>query len=144
MFERKTILLIEDNPDDERLTLRALRKNNVSNEVVVACDGKDAFDLLYAKTDAIRPSLIVVDLKLPGVTGFEVIERIRSEASTRTTPIVVLTSSADAGDMIRSYELGANSFVRKPVDATEFSEVVMQVAMYWLLLNEPAFTPQFA
>lgn len=139
----KTILLIEDNPTDERLTLRALRKNNIMNEVVVAGDGEQALDYLYAtgpyagRDRSETPPFIILDMSLPGVSGLEVLQRIRSEPETRLTPVVVLTSQEDPGNVSRAYELGANSYVRKPKDATEFADAILNLCMYWLLLNEP-------
>lgn len=142
--ESKLILLIEDNIDDERLTLRALRKNNIMNEVVVACDGQEAVDYLFGtgsfsgRDMSIMPAVVVLDLKLPRITGLEVLKRIRTEHSTRRLPVVVLTSSEDESQIDESYALGANSFIKKPTDPMEFSEMILQVAMYWLLLNRVA------
>ena len=143
----KVVLLIEDNEDDERLTLRALRRNNVMNEVVVACDGQEALDYLFAqgkyagRSASDVPEVIVLDLNLPKVTGLEVLERIRSNPETKPIPVVVLTSSADMAQIERSYLAGANSYVQKPSDPNEFSDVVLQIAMYWLLLNRNAAIP---
>jgi two-component system response regulator len=140
-LDSKLILLIEDNIDDERLTLRALRKNNIINEVVVACDGQEAVDYLFGTGSftgrdlAIMPSVIILDLKLPRLGGLEVLKRIRWDSRTRRIPVVVLTASEDETQVQESYELGANSFIQKPTDPSEFSEMVLQVAMYWLLLN---------
>ncbi len=142
--ESKLILLIEDNIDDERLTLRALRKNNIMNEVVVACDGQEAIDYLFGtgafsgRDMTVMPAVVVLDLKLPKLSGLEVLRRIRSEMATRRLPVVVLTSSEDEQQVEESYGLGANSFIKKPTDPTEFSEMILQVAMYWLLLNRTA------
>lgn len=139
-----TILLVEDNPDDEALTLRAFKKNNIRNDVVIARDGVLALDYLfgtgaYAGRDPEdRPVVILLDLKLPKIDGLEVLRRLRSDQRTRLTPVVVLTSSKEEQDLIQSYSLGANSYVRKPVDFTEFMEAVRQLGMYWLVLNEPA------
>ncbi|HWA82122.1 MAG TPA: response regulator [Fimbriimonadaceae bacterium] len=139
--ESKLILLIEDNIDDERLTLRALRKNNIMNEVVVACDGQEAIDYLFGtgsfsgRDMSVMPAVVILDLKLPKLSGLEVLKRIRSEMNTRRLPVVVLTSSEDEQQIEESYALGANSFIKKPTDPTEFSEMILQVAMYWLLLN---------
>lgn len=142
--ESKLILLIEDNIDDERLTLRALRKNNIMNEVVVACDGQEAIDYLFGtgsfsgRDMSVMPAVVVLDLKLPKLSGLEVLRRIRGELHTRRLPVVVLTSSEDEQQIEESYALGANSFIKKPTDPTEFSEMILQVAMYWLLLNRVA------
>lgn len=140
-LDSKLILLIEDNIDDERLTLRALRKNNIMNEVVVACDGQEAVDYLFGTGNysgrdlSVMPAVIILDLKLPRLSGLDVLKRIREDLSTRRIPVVVLTSSEDEGQIEQSYALGANSFIKKPTDPAEFSEMVLQVAMYWLLLN---------
>jgi CheY-like chemotaxis protein len=139
----KVILLIEDNPDDEALTLRALKKNNIMNEVVVARDGAEALDYLfgagkYAGRDlSLMPAVILLDLKLPKVDGLEVLERLRADARTRLLPVVILTSSKEEKDMLNGYKLGANSYIRKPVDFGEFMEAVKQLGLYWLILNEP-------
>ncbi|HVT12641.1 MAG TPA: response regulator [Fimbriimonadaceae bacterium] len=139
--DSKLILLIEDNIDDERLTLRALRKTNIDNEVVVACDGQEAIDYLFGtgsfsgRDMSVMPAVVILDLKLPKLSGLEVLKRIRSQAATRRLPVVVLTSSEDEQQIEESYALGANSFIKKPTDPTEFSEMILQVAMYWLLLN---------
>jgi two-component system response regulator len=143
MEPRHLILLVEDNPDDEALTLRALRKNNVSNEIVVVRDGEEALDFLYARNShAARgkheiPMLILLDLKLPKVDGLEVLRHIRAHAETRHTPVVILTTSDEDNDLVQSYSLGANSFVRKPVDFSNFMESVKQISIYWLMVNEP-------
>lgn len=137
----KVVLLIEDNLDDERLTLRALRKNNIMNEVVVAYDGLEAVDYLfgtgsYAGRDMeVMPAVVILDLKLPRMSGLDVLRQIRSDERTKKIPVVVLTSSDDESQIEESYELGANSFIRKPADPAEFSEMVLQLGMYWLLLN---------
>jgi two-component system response regulator len=137
------ILLIEDNADDEVLTLRALRKNNVRNEVVVARDGVEALDYLfgegsYAGRDtSVKPQLILLDLNLPRLSGLDVLKRIRADERTRLLPIVILTSSLEEQDIINSYSLGANSYIRKPVDFTQFVQAVSQLHLYWLVLNEP-------
>ena len=147
-MEDKVILLVEDNPDDEMLTLRALNKNNIRNEVVVARDGKEALDYLfgaglYAGRDlSVMPQVILLDLKLPKVDGFEVLNRVRSCESTKLLPIVILTTSNEDQDRIRGYGLGANSFVRKPVEFEKFIEAVRQLGLYWLILNEAAPVPR--
>jgi two-component system, response regulator len=139
-----TILLVEDNPDDEALTLRAFKKNNIRNDVVIARDGVEALDYLfgqgaYAGRNANEPpSVVLLDIKLPKVDGLEVLRRLRADERTKLTPVVILTSSKEEQDMIRGYSLGANSYVRKPVDFTQFMEAVKQLGMYWLVLNEPA------
>jgi two-component system, response regulator len=136
------ILLVEDNPDDEALTLRAFRKNNVTNEVVVARDGAEALDYLfatgaYASRDVTSlPQVVILDLKLPKIDGLEVLRRIRNTAQTRLLPVVILTSSNEERDRLEGYGLGANSYVRKPVDFAEFVDAVRQLGLYWLLLNE--------
>jgi len=129
------ILLVEDNPDDEALTRRALQKNNVTNEMVVAHDGQEALDYLFGAGRL--PQLILLDLKLPKIDGLEVLRRLRAEERTRLLPVVILTSSNEERDLVTSYSLGANSYVRKPVDFKEFTEAARQLGVYWLLLNEP-------
>jgi two-component system response regulator len=134
----KTILLVEDNPDDELLTLRALRANNLGNHVEVARDGAQALDYLLGEGHAARPlpELCLLDLKLPKIDGLEVLQRLRANPRTRGLPVVVLTSSREEQDIITSYELGANSYVRKPVDFEQFLEAVRQLGLYWLVLSE--------
>lgn len=140
-MDRKIILLVEDNPDDEALTLRALRKSNIMNEVVVARDGVEALDYLfatgaYAERDPGRmPEFVLLDLKLPKVSGLEVLRRLRADERTKLLTVVVLTSSNEGRDILESYRLGANSYIRKPVDFTEFIEAVRQLGLYWLVLN---------
>lgn len=136
------ILLVEDNQDDIVLTLRAFKKNNISNEVVVTCDGVDALDYLLGtgpysgrNTDD-SPAVVLLDLKLPKLGGLEVLQRIRANESTRLLPVVILTSSKEEQDLISGYELGCNSYVRKPVDFIQFTEAIQQLGIYWLLLNE--------
>lgn len=138
----KTILLVEDNPDDEELTLRALRKNNINNTVVVARDGVEALDYffgtgIYAGRDtAQQPQVVLLDLNLPRVDGHGVLARMRADERTRRVPVVVLTSSKEQEDIVAAYNGGANSYVRKPVEFGRFLEAVRQLGMYWLLLNE--------
>ena len=138
----KVILLVEDNPDDELLTLRALKKTGFRNEVVVAHDGVEALDYLFAsgpysgRDPAVMPQLILLDLKLPRVDGLEVLKRLRSDERTRRLPVVILTSSREQQDMLDGYGLGANSYVRKPVDFEQFVKAVEQLRLYWLVLNE--------
>jgi two-component system, response regulator len=149
---KDTILLVEDNPDDEDLTLRALKKNNISNAVVVARDGAEALDYLFCtgahagRNANEMPGVILLDLKLPKVDGLEVLRALRGHPSTRLLPVVILTSSLEDQDRMKGYGLGANSYVRKPVEFTEFSEAVRQLGLYWLLLNErpPAPLPRKA
>ena len=129
------ILLVEDDPDHELLTIRALNKANVANEVHVARDGSEAVDALFGP-NAIRPQVILLDLKLPKIDGLEVLRRIRESDTTRMLPVVVLTSSDEERDLIRSYQLGVNSYIRKPVNFTDFAEATRQLGMYWLVLNE--------
>lgn len=142
-MREKMILLVEDNADDEDLTIRALRKNNIANEIVVARDGAEALDFLFGRgkhggrDTKELPEVVLLDLKLPKVDGLEVLRQLRSEELTRRLPVVILTSSAEDGDRMRGYNLGANSYVRKPVDFVEFSEGVRQLGLYWLVLNVP-------
>lgn len=138
-----TILLVEDNPDDEALTLRALKKNNILNEVVVARDGVEALDYLFCRgAHASRepdhgPALTLLDLKLPKLDGLEVLKAIRANPLTQLLPVVILTSSKEEQDLIDGYRLGANSYIRKPVDFNQFVEAVRALGIYWLVLNEP-------
>jgi two-component system response regulator len=137
------ILLIEDNPDDAALTLRALKKNNIMNEVIVAQDGVQALDYLHGAGEYVDrnvsdlPQLILLDLKLPKLDGLEVLKRIRSDERTALQPVVVLTTSVEEQDVITSYKLGANSYIRKPVDFDQFMEAVRQLGLYWLVMNVP-------
>lgn len=135
MEEAKTIMLVEDNADDEALALRAFNRHHIQSRIVVARDGAEALDYLFAP-DGVRPSVILLDLKLPKIDGFEVLRRIRTHHRTRLAPVVVLTSSREATDIDQSYTLGANSYVRKPVNFDEFVEVTRQLGTYWLTLNE--------
>ena len=141
MFD-KTILLVEDNADDEALTIRALKKNNVTNDLVVARDGVEALDYLFGtgahagRDISVLPGLVLLDLKLPKLDGLEVLRRLRADERTRRLPVVVLTSSKEEPDLVKSYNLGANSYIRKPVDFNQFTEAVRQLGLYWLVLNE--------
>lgn len=137
----KSILLVEDNPDDEELTLRALRRGNIANEVSVVRDGSEALEFLFGsgkfegRDTQRQPAVVLLDLKLPKLGGIEVLKKIREDPRTRTLPVVILTSSSEDEDMIRSYESGANSYVRKPVNFVEFTSAVSQLGLYWLILN---------
>jgi len=138
----KLILLVEDNPDDEALTLRAFRKNNVLNEVVVARDGAEALDFFFGtgafagRDTSILPELVLLDLKLPKMNGLEVLRRLRAYPPTKLLPVVILTTSKEEQDVIEGYILGCNSYVRKPVDFSQFTEAMRQLGLYWLVLNE--------
>ena len=131
----RLILLVEDDPDHELLTIRALKKSNIANDIRVARDGEEAIAMLFG-ADAIKPQVILLDLKLPKVEGLEVLRRIRESDTTRMLPVVVLTSSDEERDLVRSYQLGVNSYIRKPVNFTDFAEATRQLGMYWLVLNE--------
>jgi DNA-binding response OmpR family regulator len=133
----KLILLVEDDPDHELLTIRALKKSNIANEVRVARDGEEALNLLFSE-DAILPQVILLDLKLPKIDGLEVLRRIRAGETTKFLPVVILTSSDEERDVVRSYQLGVNSYIRKPVNFSDFAEATRQLGMYWLVLNECA------
>ncbi len=141
-MDNKIILVVEDNPDDEALTLRALRKNRIKNEIIVARDGVEALDYLFAtgkfasREPGAVPQLILLDLKLPKVDGLEVLRKIRADKRTKLLPVVVLTSSNEEKDLVDSYSLGANSYVRKPVDFVQFSQAIEQLGLYWLIINE--------
>ena len=141
-MRKKIILLVEDNPDDELLAIRALKKNNIMNEVVVARDGAEALDYLfgagaYAGRDmSVMPQIILLDLKLPKIDGLEVLRRLRNDERTKLLPVVVLTSSREEQDLTESYSLGANSYIRKPVNFAQFTEAIRQLGLYWLVLNE--------
>lgn len=138
----RIILLVEDNPDDEELTLRALRQGNVANEVAVARDGSEALDFLFStgnhagRDPAQMPTVVLLDLKLPKLGGIDVLKRMRADPRTKLIPVVVLTSSSEEEDMVRSYESGANSYVRKPVEFAAFAAAVSQLGVYWMLLNQ--------
>ncbi len=138
----KNILLVEDNPDDELLTLMAFKDNNIKNEVIIARDGEEALDYLFGtgkykdRNSKLLPQIILLDLKLPKVDGLEVLKQIRSNALTELLPVIILTSSKEDMDIINSYQLGANSYIRKPVDFEQFSEAIKQLGLYWLVLNE--------
>jgi CheY-like chemotaxis protein len=139
----KVILLVEDNPDDEALAIRALKRHHIGNEIVVARDGVEALDYLFGtgiyagRETNNKPSVVLLDLKLPRVDGLEVLRRLREDSRTKFLPVVVLTTSSEEGDVINSYSLGCNSYIRKPVDFVQFSEAIRQLGMYWLLMNEP-------
>ena len=142
-MKSKTILLVEDNPSDVKLTKRALEQNQITNELVVAEDGQEALDYLfgsgqYAGRDTRDiPAVVLLDLKLPRIEGLEVLKEIRKNKTTSLLPVVILTSSDQEQDLVSSYKLGANSYIRKPVDFRQFTEAVRNLGMYWLLLNEP-------
>lgn len=139
----QVILLVEDNPDDVTLTLRALKKSNILNEVAVARDGQEALDWLFCtgsyadRAPCDVPAIVLLDLKLPKIGGLEVLEQMRNDERTQFVPVVILTSSREEQDLIRGYRLHANSYIRKPVDFNQFAEAVRQLGMYWLVLNEP-------
>jgi len=134
------ILLVEDNPDDVEITLRAFKQHNLVNEIIVARDGEEALDILFQRREESagqqRPDLILLDLKLPKVDGLEVLKQVKSHPKTQPIPVVILTSSKEDTDLVEGYRLGVNSYIRKPVDFDKFSEVVVQLGLYWLLLNE--------
>jgi two-component system, response regulator len=141
-MDENVILLVEDNPDDEALTLRALKKNNIANQVVVARDGAEALEYLFAtgkysdRDASVIPQVVLLDLKLPKVDGLEVLRRLRADQRTKLAPVVILTSSNEEQDRLSGYGLGANSYVRKPVDFNQFIEAVRQLGLYWLVFNE--------
>ena len=147
-MSEKVILLVEDNPNDEALTLRALKKNNIKNVIVIVRDGVEALDWLFVRGEhagrdpALVPQVVLLDLKLPKLDGLEVLRAIRADARTKRLPVVILTSSDEDQDLIAGYELGTNSYVRKPVDFGQFTEAVRQLGMYWLVLNETAPQPR--
>ncbi len=142
MHSNQVILLVEDNPDDEALTLRALKKNNLTNKVVVAHDGVEAVDYLFGtglyqgRDPEDAPQIVLLDLKMPRMDGFEVLKLLRADPRTKLLPVIILTSSREQQDLVHGYGLGANSYVRKPVDFEQFVEAVKQLALYWLVLNE--------
>ena len=135
------ILLIEDNPDDVELTLMAFKKHNLANHITVARDGEEAMDIIFQhgkeSAEGLRPDLILLDLKLPKVDGMEVLRQIKENSETKVIPVIILTSSKEESDLAESYRLGVNSYIRKPVNFEKFTEVVMQLGLYWLLINEP-------
>jgi CheY-like chemotaxis protein len=141
--DSRVILLVEDNPDDEALAIRALKRHHIGNEIVIAHDGVEALDYLfgtgmYAERDtALKPAVVLLDLKLPRIDGLEVLRRLRENESTKLLPVVVLTTSSEEQDLLDSYSLGCNSYIRKPVDFLQFSEAIRQLGMYWLLMNQP-------
>ena len=143
-MSKKAILLVEDNPDDEALTLRAFKKSNILNEVVVARDGAEALDYLFAtglyagRDTSVMPEVILLGLRLPKMDGLEVLRRLRADERTRLLPVVILTSSKEEQDIINGYSLGANSYIRKPVDFRRFTEAIRLLGLYWLVLNEPS------
>lgn len=140
----KTILLVEDNPDDVALTLRALKKNQILNEVVVAHDGVEALDYLFGtgahagRDTRDQPQIILLDLNMPRLDGFEVLRRLRADPRTALLPVAILTTSTEDKDILKSYRLGVNSYIRKPVDFEQFQEAIRQLGLYWLVLNVPA------
>ncbi len=135
MTDLRAILLIEDNPDDERLTIRALRQGNIANPILVARNGEEALTMLFSANPL--PSVVLLDLKLPKIDGLEVLRRIRAHEPTHLLPVVVLTSSSEERDIVESYSLGANSYVRKPVGFEQFTEAVRQLGLYWAVINQP-------
>jgi len=141
-MDNKVILLVEDNPRDEALTMRALKKSNIANDVVVARDGVEALDYLFGtgahagRDMTVIPQVVLLDLKLPKIDGLEVLRRMRADRRTKRLPVVVFTSSSEEEDMLGSYSLGANSYVRKPVEFEQFLEATKQLGLYWLVLNE--------
>jgi two-component system response regulator len=135
MISSRPILLVEDNPDDERLTLRALRRSKVTNPVVIARNGEEALEMIL--NVELLPTVVLLDLKLPKIEGLEVLRRIRDENRTRLLPVIILTSSSEERDIIESYNLGANSYVQKPVDFDRFADAVAKLALYWVLINKP-------
>lgn len=147
MATDRPILLVEDNPDDEALTLRAFSKNRIANQVIIARDGVEALDYLFGSGShagrdlSIIPAVVLLDLKLPRIDGLEVLRRIRADERTRLLPVVILTTSKEQQDILEAYSLGANSYIRKPVDFEKFIYAVGQMGLYWLALNEPLDSP---
>ncbi len=145
-MKERFILLVEDNPDDEELALMGLKESGIMNEIFVVRDGEEALHFLFAegqykkRNPAELPAVILLDLKLPKLNGFEILERIRANALTKCVPVVILTSSSEEEDVVSGYKLGANSYVRKPIEFKQFAEAVRQLGLYWLLLNEPPVT----
>ncbi len=141
-MKKKVILLVEDNPDDVQLTLRALKKSKIANDIVIAQDGVEALDYLFAtgkytgRDITILPQVVLLDLKMPRLDGLEVLHRLRNDERTRLLPVVVLTTSSEDRDRVESYKLGANSYIRKPVDFAQFIDAIQQLELYWLILNE--------
>jgi two-component system response regulator len=146
VHDGQIILLVEDNPDDEALTLRALQRNNITNRVVIAHDGVEAVDYLFGhgayegRDPSDLPQIVLLDLKLPRMDGFEVLKKLRADPRTKLLPVVILTSSKEQQDLVQGYGLGANSYVRKPVDFDQFVQAVRQLGLYWLVLNEKPLT----
>lgn len=138
----KSILLVEDNPDDVKLTIRAFKKANILNEIVVAADGAEALDYLFGsgkfaeRDTSVKPQLVLLDLNMPKIGGLEVLRRIRADARTKLLPVVILTTSGEEKDLVESYNMGANSYVRKPVDFEQFTDAAQKLGLYWLLLNK--------
>lgn len=143
-MQAKGVLLVEDNPDDEALTLRALHQNNLSNDITVVRDGAEALDYLFGtgaytgRDLTTMPAVILLDLNLPKINGLEVLQRLRADNRTKMLPVVILTSSTEEQDRIRSYSFGANSYVQKPVDFNHFVDAIQKLGLYWIVLNEPA------
>ncbi|ADJ28277.1 response regulator [Nitrosococcus watsonii] len=148
MGNNKAILLVEDNPDDEALTLRALKKNNITNQLIVARDGAEALDWLFGagqhadRDSSVPPQAILLDLKLPKIDGLQVLQQIRAHPRTRLLPVIILTSSDEEADIAESYQQGANSYIRKPVEFGKFVQAVQNLGLYWLILNEAPPAPR--
>jgi two-component system response regulator len=135
-MDNRPILLVEDNPDDETLTLRAFKKSKIANTVMVARDGQEAVNTLFDPGNEL-PAIILLDLKLPKISGLEVLKRVRADARTKLVPVIILTSSKEDSDRLAGYDLGCNSYLRKPVDFDKFVDAVAQLGLYWLVINEP-------